>query len=109
MGQSTTPVIEPAELLGTISSDEPHPLPCSAYPEAKDVAQHGVQALPPSLPFVDFGRAQPHRSSRYTTIVAADLTRSQCCRWRGWLPARSPAANRSPATSGRPSIRPRGS
>ena len=77
MGQSTTPVIEPAELLGTISSDEPHPLPCSAYPEARDVAQHGVQALPPSLPLVDFGRAQPHRSSQYSTVVAADLTRSQ--------------------------------
>ena len=77
MGQSTTPVIESADLLGTISSDEPNPLPYSAYPKARDVAQHGVQALPPSLPLVDFGRAQPHRSRRYSTVAAADLTRSQ--------------------------------
>src|SRR5215213_6920140 len=77
MAQSATPVLEPAELLGTISSDEPRPLPYSAYPKARDVAHHGVQALPPSLPLVDFGRAQPHRSRRYSTLVAADLTRSQ--------------------------------
>ena len=77
MGQSATPVIEAAEPLGTISSDEPHPLPYSAYPKARDVARHGLQPLPPSLPLVDFGRAQPHRSRRYSTLVAADLTRSQ--------------------------------
>jgi len=29
------------------------------------------------LPLVDFARARPHRSSRYATVVAADLTPSQ--------------------------------
>src|SRR5215217_7652749 len=77
MGQSATPVIEAAEPLGTISSDEPHPLPYSAYPKARDVARHGLQPLPPSLPLVDFGRAQPHRSRRYSTVVAADLASAQ--------------------------------
>jgi hypothetical protein len=52
-------------------------LPYSAYPKARDVAQHGVQPLPASLPLVDFVRAQPYRSNRYTTVVAADLTPAQ--------------------------------
>jgi hypothetical protein len=30
-----------------------------------------------SLPLVDFARAKPHRSSRYSTVVAADLTPTQ--------------------------------
>jgi hypothetical protein len=64
MGQRTTPLVEPAELLGRISSDEPRPLPYSAYPKARDVARHGVQPLPASLPLVDFARAQPYRSRR---------------------------------------------
>jgi hypothetical protein len=54
MGQRTTPLVEPAELPGRISSDEPRPLPYSAYPKARDVAQHGVQPLPASLPLIDF-------------------------------------------------------
>ena len=54
MGQRTTPLVEPAELPGRISSDEPRPLPYSAYPKARDVAQHGVQSLPASLPLIDF-------------------------------------------------------
>ena len=33
--------------------------------------------MPPSLPLVNFARAQPYRSSRYSTVVAADLTPSQ--------------------------------
>jgi hypothetical protein len=41
MGQSTTPVARPAELPGRISSPEPHPLPYSPYPKARDVARHG--------------------------------------------------------------------
>ena len=58
----------------TVSSDGPRPLPYCAYPKAGDVAQHGMQPLPPSLPLVNFARAQPYRSSRYSTVVAADLT-----------------------------------
>jgi hypothetical protein len=64
-------------LDGTMSSDGPLPLPYCAYPKAEDVAQHGVQALPPSLPLVDFVRVQPHRSSQYTTVAAARLTPAQ--------------------------------
>ena len=64
-------------LEGTISSDGPFPLPYCAYPKAGDVAQHGVQPLPPSLPLVDLVGAQPYRSRRYSTVVAADLTPSQ--------------------------------
>ena len=59
------------------TSDEPRPLPYSTYPKASDVSQHGVQPLPASLPLVDFVRAQPYRSNRYTTVVAADLTPAQ--------------------------------
>ncbi len=76
-GQRKTPVVGSAELPGRMSSDEPRPLPYCAYPKARDFAQHGIQALPASLPLVDFARAQPYRSSRYTTVVAADLTPSQ--------------------------------
>ncbi len=64
-------------LDGTMSSDGPLPLPYCAYPKAGDVDQHGLQALPPSLPLVDLARAQPYRSSRHTTVVAADLTPAQ--------------------------------
>src|ERR687894_2291994 len=77
MGQRTTPLVKPAELPGRISSDEPRPLPYSAYPTASDVARHGVQPLPASLPLVDFARAAPHRSSRYSTVVATELTMEQ--------------------------------
>ncbi len=77
MGQSAKLVIGSPELPGRMSSDEPRPLPYSAYPTANDVAWHGVQPLPASLPLVDFTRAQPHRSSRYTAVVAADLTVAQ--------------------------------
>ena len=44
------------ELDQTISGG-PLPLPYCAYPKARDVAQHGVQHLPASLPLVDFARA----------------------------------------------------
>jgi len=58
-------------------SDEARPLPYSAYPRARDVSQHGIQPLPASLPLVDFARAAPHRSSRYSTVLATELTREQ--------------------------------
>jgi hypothetical protein len=77
MEQTTSPVIGSPEFPGKMSSDEPRPLPYSAYPTARDVAQHGVHPLPASLPLVEFARAAPHRSTRYSTIVAADLTPAQ--------------------------------
>ncbi len=58
-------------------SDEARPLPYSAYPKAADVALHGIQPLPESLAQVDFARAAPHRSSRYTTVLATELTKDQ--------------------------------
>jgi beta-lactamase superfamily II metal-dependent hydrolase len=48
--QMTSPVIGSPEFPGRMSSDEPHPLPYSAYARARDVSQHGVQPLPESLP-----------------------------------------------------------
>ena len=60
-----------------LTDDGPRSLPYCAYPQARDVAQHGVQVLPAVLPLVDFTRAQPYRSRRYTTIAAARLTPAQ--------------------------------
>lgn len=62
---------------GGTSPDEPRPLHYSAYPGAGDVDRHGVQPLPASLPPADFARARPHRSSRYTTVVATELAAEQ--------------------------------
>src|SRR3712207_2924557 len=59
------------------TSDEALPLPYSAYPRARDISQHGLQPLPESLPLVDFSRAAPHRSSRYSTLLATELTKDQ--------------------------------
>jgi hypothetical protein len=59
------------------TSDEARPLPYSDYPKARDVSQHGIQPLPASLPLVDFARAEPHRSSRYSTVLATELTKEQ--------------------------------
>src|SRR5262249_8855402 len=53
---------------------EPRPLPYCSYPSAIDVAQHGLQILPASLPLVDFERARPHRSLRYAAMPASYLT-----------------------------------
>src|SRR6516225_11099675 len=39
--------------------DEPLPLPYCPYPGAADVAQHGVQPLPMTLPFVERVRCLP--------------------------------------------------
>src|SRR5919107_3970037 len=105
MGQRTTPLIKPAELPGRISSDEPHPLPYSAYPKARDVAQHGVQPLPAYLPLVDFARAAPHRSTRYSTVVAADLTPPQLLRM-AWVIAASFAHREPQSRHLRPPKRP---
>jgi hypothetical protein len=55
----------------------PRHLPYAAYPQAADVEQHGLQPLPESLPPVDFARAEPHRSSRYPTADATNLTPEQ--------------------------------
>jgi hypothetical protein len=60
-----------------MNPDGPRPLPYSAYPKAEDVADHGLQPLPETLPLVDFARARPHRSSRYTTVLATELTKDQ--------------------------------
>jgi hypothetical protein len=54
MAQRAKLLSGPPELPGRMSSDEPRPLPYSAYPTARDVAWHGLQPLPPSLPLVDF-------------------------------------------------------
>ena len=59
------------------TSDEAGPLPYSDYPKARDVSQHGIQPLPDSLPLVDFARAQPHRSIRYSTVLATELPKQQ--------------------------------
>jgi hypothetical protein len=74
--QTTPPDIGP-ESPGRISSDEARPLPYSAYPRVRDVSKHGIQPLPASLPLVDFARAAPYRSTRYSTVVAPDLTPAQ--------------------------------
>jgi hypothetical protein len=59
------------------SADEPRPLPYSDYPTASDVARHGLQPLPASLPLVDFAQAKPYRSSRYSPVLATELTKDQ--------------------------------
>jgi hypothetical protein len=59
------------------SADEPRPLLYSDYPTASDVARHGLQPLPASLPLVDFARAKPYRSSRYSPVLATELTKDQ--------------------------------
>ena len=110
MEQTTSsPVIGSPEFPGKMSSDEPRPLPYSAYPTAKDVARHGVHPLPASLPLVEFARAAPHRSTRYSTVVAADLTPAQLLQMAWVIAASFAAANRRPGTFGRRSIHPRGS
>jgi hypothetical protein len=64
-------------LDGTMSSNGPRPLPYSDYPKAGDVARHGLQLLPESLPHVDFAWARPYRSSRYTAVLADRLAPAQ--------------------------------
>jgi hypothetical protein len=45
-----------------------------SYPSASDVAQHGLQILPASLPLVDFEGARLHRRLRYVAMPASYLT-----------------------------------
>jgi hypothetical protein len=54
-----------------------HPLPYCEYPKAKDVKQHGSQALPKTFPLVNFAKAQPYRSRKYRAIVAASLNQAK--------------------------------
>ena len=75
MGKMKTAVTGPVG--AAVSSDAPRQLPYAAYPTAADVDQHGVQPLPASLPVVDFARAMPYRSRRYTTVTAGSLTTTQ--------------------------------
>ena len=77
MERTTTPVIGPAERRRRSSGDEPRPLPYSAYPGAGNADRHGIQTLPASLPIMDLERASQHRSDRFTTVVATELTVEQ--------------------------------
>lgn len=61
----------------SLSANSSRSLPYCAYPQAREVAQHGVQELPATLPLVDFTQAQPYRSRQYTTIAALNLTPAQ--------------------------------
>ena len=63
-----------------MSDREPRPLPYCPYPSAADVVQHGVQVLPAILPRVDFERARPFRSHRYTPVPVTYLTPAQIMR-----------------------------
>ena len=74
----------------------PLPLPYSAYPGAADVARQGLQPLPSSLPPVDFARARPHRSVRYPTVVATELTTEQLLQ-AAWGNGRGPPSATSTA------------
>jgi hypothetical protein len=60
-----------------VPNSVPRPLPYSAYPGAADVARHGLQPLPASLPPADFARVRPHRSGRYSAVVATELGKGQ--------------------------------
>jgi hypothetical protein len=76
--KSKAPVGGSADVSRRISSaNDPRPLPYSDYPTANDVAQHGLQPLPASLPLVDFAQAKPYRSRRNSTILAPELTKDQ--------------------------------
>jgi hypothetical protein len=77
MEQTASPVIGSPDFPEKMSSDEARPLPYSAYPSAQDVARHGLQPLPASLPLGDLAQAKPYRSSRYSTVIATELTKEQ--------------------------------
>jgi hypothetical protein len=67
-------------LKGKPAMGEPRPLLYCRYPCAEEIAEHGVQPLPAILPLVDFERARPHRSRRYTAVPASRLTPAQVMR-----------------------------
>jgi hypothetical protein len=85
--------------------DGPRPLPYSAYPKAVDVANHGLQPLPTSLPLVDFARARPYHSSRYSTVLATELTKDQLLQM-AWVIATGFARREPQARHLRPPKRP---
>ena len=67
-------------LKGKPAMGVPRPLSFCRYPSAEEVAEHGVQPLPAILPLVDFERARPHRSRRYTAVPTSRLTAAQVMR-----------------------------
>jgi hypothetical protein len=85
--------------------DGPRPLPFSAYPKAVDVTNHGLQPLPTSMPLVDFARARPYRSSRYSTVLAPELTKEQLLQM-AWVIATGFARREPQARHLRPPKRP---
>ena len=101
MEQTTSPGIGSPEFPRRISSHEPRPLPYSTYPSARDVARHGLQPLPASLPLVDFAQSQPYRSSRYSTVLATELTTEQLLQM-AWVIAASFARREPQARHLRP-------
>lgn len=60
-----------------LAADRPRELPHCAYPQARDIAWHGVQALPAVLPQVDFAQSRPYRSRQHATVPATRLTQAQ--------------------------------
>ena len=83
----------------------PRPLPHAAYPGSADVDRHGLQPLPESLPTADFARARPHRSSRYSAVVATDLTPEQLLQ-AAWVIADGFARREPQARHLKPPLRP---
>jgi hypothetical protein len=68
---------DPQDGLQHPAADHPRALRHCAYPQARDVALHGVQALPTALPCVDFAQSRPHRSRQHTALPATRLTQAQ--------------------------------
>ena len=60
-----------------LSAKTPRSLPYCAYPQTRDIMQHGVQALPTVLPLVDFTQAKPYRSQQYAAVSVAHLAPAQ--------------------------------
>ena len=58
-------------------SDQAQRLPFCDYPGAADVAQHGMQPLPDTIPLVDYEKAQPYRSHQYQPVLANTLNSAQ--------------------------------
>ena len=88
MRERTILAAAPAEHPERVFSGGQRSLPYSAYPKAGDVDRHGIQPLPASLPLVDFARARPYRSVRYSTVVAKDLSRAHLLQM-AWVVAAS--------------------
>jgi len=59
------------------AADPPRTLPHCAYPQARDIARHGVQVLPAALPRVDFAQSRPYRSRHHTPLATTRLTHAQ--------------------------------